>query len=247
MKPELPSHWLQAVNASTISNPNQLSAIEQGSYSESEFATLLERVTQTAASAAGSNGMETATQLPQLRVIPAKLALEALAQQVPVATYVGNEHAGIRAMTGIGTSTLSAPVTPSIFHAKIEEASAQFGVSARLIDAVIQAESAYNPYAISHAGAKGLMQLMDGTARQLGVVDAFDPQQNIEGGTKFLADLLRKYDGNEAVALAAYNAGPGRIDRLGIVNDEQLHARIEELPIETQGYVSKVLGLVNRE
>src|SRR5690606_38969095 len=102
-------------------------------------------------------------------------------------------------------------------------------------------ESGFRPDAVSGAGAKGLMQLMDGTARGLGVTDSFDPAQNIDGGTKYLAMLLRKYDGHEQVALAAYNAGPGRVDRAGIGTNEQLIANLEALPEETQRYVAKVL------
>lgn len=130
--------------------------------------------------------------------------------------------------------------TASPFAGLIQQASAKYGVSANLIQAVIATESSFNPVAQSHAGAKGLMQLMDGTARGLGVTDSFDPVQNIEGGTRYLAMLLRKYGGDEAVALAAYNAGPGRIDRLGISSQEELLAKWDELPAETQRYIGKV-------
>ncbi len=122
----------------------------------------------------------------------------------------------------------------------IETASAKYGVSSSLIAAVIATESGFDAQAESHAGAKGLMQLMDGTARGLGVQDSFDPVQNVDGGTKYLSLLLRKYNGNELTALAAYNAGPGRMDRLGIYSDEELLSRMEELPQETQRYVVKV-------
>lgn len=122
----------------------------------------------------------------------------------------------------------------------IGSAAAKYGVDARLVAAVIATESGFNPLAQSRAGAKGLMQLMDGTARGLGVTDSFDPVQNVEGGTQYLSLLLRKYGGNELVALAAYNAGPGRVDRLGIATDEELVARLGELPEETQRYVAKV-------
>ncbi|MFF2886785.1 lytic transglycosylase domain-containing protein [Paenibacillus sp. NPDC057967] len=128
----------------------------------------------------------------------------------------------------------------SPFAGLIQHASAKYGVDPSLIQAVIATESGFNPIAQSHAGAKGLMQLMDGTARGLGVTDSFDPVQNIEGGTRYLAMLLRKYGGDEAVALAAYNAGPGRIDRLGISSQEELLAKWNELPGETQRYIGKV-------
>lgn len=136
-----------------------------------------------------------------------------------------------------GFSEAAAP-----FAGIISQASAKYGVDGALIQAVIATESGFRPLAESHAGAKGLMQLMDGTARGLGVTDSFDPVQNIEGGTRYLSLLLRKYDGNEAVALAAYNAGPGRIDRLGIRTDSELWGRLSELPEETRRYVAKVQG-----
>src|SRR5690606_29275520 len=107
------------------------------------------------------------------------------------------------------------------FEAIINSVAKKYGVEASLIDAVIQTESAYRPDAVSSAGAKGLMQLMDGTAKGLGVTNSFDPIQNIDGGTRYLAMLLKKYNGQEQVALAAYNAGPGRVDRTGITTNEE--------------------------
>ena len=129
----------------------------------------------------------------------------------------------------------------SEFDPLIGEAAARYAVDPALIRAVIHTESAFNPYAVSRAGAKGLMQLMDSTGRELGVTDPFDPWQNIEAGTRYLAGLLAKYGGNESVALAAYNAGPGRVDRLGIRNDEDYAAKRHLLPAETQRYVETVL------
>ncbi|MFB9280032.1 lytic transglycosylase domain-containing protein [Cohnella cellulosilytica] len=130
----------------------------------------------------------------------------------------------------------------SDFDDLIVAAAEKYGVDPALIKGVIQSESSFNSNAVSGAGAKGLMQLMDDTARGLGVADSFDPAQNIDGGTRFLSYLLRKYDGNVATALAAYNAGPGRVDRLGLKNDQDVEARLHELPSETQGYIRKVLN-----
>ncbi|WP_274363278.1 lytic transglycosylase domain-containing protein [Paenibacillus thermotolerans] len=125
----------------------------------------------------------------------------------------------------------------------IAAASGKFGVDPALVTAVVHAESGFRSDAVSSAGAKGLMQLMDGTARTLGVADSFNPVQNVNGGTRFLSFLLDKYNGNVGVALAAYNAGPGRVDRLGIRTDEELAAKLDTLPNETQHYVGKVLSL----
>jgi hypothetical protein len=95
----------------------------------------------------------------------------------------------------------------------IDKAAQRYQVAPELIKAVIQAESSFNPKAVSPAGAQGLMQLMPATARELGVEDSFDPEQNIMGGTRYLRDLLRRYDGDLDSTLAAYNWGMGNLAR----------------------------------
>lgn len=137
--------------------------------------------------------------------------------------------------------SISQVTSVSQFDGLIVQASQKYGVDASLIKAVIQQESSFNHQAVSSAGAKGLMQLMDGTGSGYGVTNPFDPKQNVEAGTQFLSGLLKKYNGNEGVALAAYNAGPGRVDRLGIKTDQDLANKLHFLPKETQAYVSKVL------
>ncbi|RTE07712.1 lytic transglycosylase domain-containing protein [Paenibacillus whitsoniae] len=146
------------------------------------------------------------------------------------------------------TSALPAASAASTtaFDGLIQSASRKYGVDASLVKALIQQESSFNHQAVSSAGAKGLMQLMDATGLGLGVTNPFDPTQNVEAGTRFLSGLLKKYNGNESVALAAYNAGPGRIDRLGIRTDQDLRDKLHLLPAETQAYVSKVLGYRQR-
>ena len=143
----------------------------------------------------------------------------------------------------IGLARTSSPYTGQqlAFDDLISSAASRYGIDPALVKAVVQTESGFDPNAVSQAGAKGLMQLMDDTARGLGVNDSFDPAQNIDGGTRFLSYLLRKYDGQVTPALAAYNAGPGRVDRLGLTTDAQVSQRIDELPQETQRYIRKVL------
>lgn len=123
------------------------------------------------------------------------------------------------------------------FASIVEKASRAHGVDAALVHAVIFAESSYDPDARSPAGAAGLMQLMPGTARHYGVRDLFDPSQNIHGGVSFLRDLLRQFDGNVELALAAYNAGTTAVIRAG--------RRIPPLA-ETQAYVPKVIDHYRR-
>jgi soluble lytic murein transglycosylase-like protein len=117
------------------------------------------------------------------------------------------------------------------YDAMIDERAAAEGVSPDLVRAVIQAESAFNPHAVSPKGAMGLMQLMPATATELGVHNPFDAAQNIGGGVRYLKRLLSRYDDKVELALAAYNAGPGAVDRYG--------QRVPPYQ-ETRDYVKKI-------
>ncbi|WP_405115947.1 lytic transglycosylase domain-containing protein [Paenibacillus sp. FSL K6-1217] len=129
---------------------------------------------------------------------------------------------------------------PTDYEELIQTASSKYGVPVDLIKAVIDTESSFNPNVVSSAGAKGLMQLMDGTANGLGVSDPFDPAQSIDGGVRYLSYQLKRYDGEEKMALAAYNAGPGRVNKLGVSSDAELMANLSGLPKETQAYIAKI-------
>jgi soluble lytic murein transglycosylase-like protein len=119
------------------------------------------------------------------------------------------------------------------FDGLIVQAGLIYGVEPALIKAVVLAESGMNPKAVSHAGAQGLMQLMPPTAADLGVTDSFDPAQCIDGGSRYLAQMLKIFSGDRRLALAGYNAGPNRVRRT---------MSVPNIP-ETQTYVERVEAL----
>jgi soluble lytic murein transglycosylase-like protein len=131
--------------------------------------------------------------------------------------------------------TLPSPVRPRSSYTDLIEATAlRTGLSAALLHSVIKVESAFNPNAVSPKGAQGLMQLMPGTAKRYGVDDPSDPGMNIEGGARYLRDLLEMFNQDVALALAAYNAGENAVKRYG-----------NKIPPyrETQDYVQRVLNI----
>lgn len=122
------------------------------------------------------------------------------------------------------------------FQTEIAAAAREFGVEEAVVRAIIHAESAYNPTALSRAGAQGLMQLMPPTAARFGVADSYDASQNIRGGVQYLAWLLKRFNGDLTLAAAGYNAGEGAVDRHGGVPPYS----------ETQYYVRRVGQLADR-
>lgn len=135
-----------------------------------------------------------------------------------------------------GVNFGSVRLNTTAFQSEITAAAREFGVEEAVVRAIIHAESAYNPTALSRAGAQGLMQLMPPTARRFGVTDSYDAAQNIRGGVQYLSWLLKRFNGNLTLAAAGYNAGEGAVDRHGGVPPYS----------ETQYYVKRVAQLAER-
>ena len=161
-------------------------------------------------------------------------------EKASVQKFTGADFRNILAETAKGGSTgevnsirsgAALPKRALQYEAIFDEASRTYGVSKSLLLAVAKQESNYDPNSVSHAGAQGIMQLMPGTAKTLGVKNAFDPYENIMGGAKLLRDNIRAF-GSVPLALAAYNAGPGAVKKYGGVPPYK----------ETQDYVKKIMA-----
>jgi hypothetical protein len=146
-------------------------------------------------------------------------------------TYAVPETVGIR------TTRMAAPERGRQYDDLIVEHARQNGVRADLVRAVVQVESAFNPFARSPKGALGLMQLMPATIQQFAVRNPFDPADNVRAGVAYLRQLLDRYDNNEELALAAYNAGPGAVDRHGTAVPPYR---------ETRDYVTRINAMAGR-
>ena len=131
----------------------------------------------------------------------------------------------------------SVSVKDGDWRSRIPDLAAKYGIDEKLVRAVIRMESGGKTDALSCKGAMGIMQLMPGTAKMLGVEDPYDPVQNLEGGIKYLSQLSDKYDGDLEKTLAAYNAGPGRVDSYGGIPPFA----------ETQHYVKTILALYRKK
>lgn len=128
------------------------------------------------------------------------------------------------------------PKNQALFEPHIKQTCQVYGLDCNLVKAVIRAESGFNPQAVSPKGAMGLMQLMPGTSRDLGVANPLDPRQNIDGGARYLKMMLTRFNNNLILALAAYNAGPEAVEK---------HGGIPPFD-ETQIYVKRVMDFYNR-
>lgn len=152
----------------------------------------------------------------------------------PAATAPASPFAG--ALAAAQASPSAAPVSgtgaSSAFDAQINAAAASNGIDPALLKGLVSQESGFNPNARSGAGAVGLTQLMPGTAATLGVTNPLDPAQSLQGGAKYLREQLDRFGGDEKLALAAYNAGPGAVQKYGGVPPYA----------ETQNYVTSVMG-----
>jgi len=131
-----------------------------------------------------------------------------------------------------GTTAAPAPVPPAQIDALVQQNASTWQVEPALIKAVIANESGFDANATSGVGAQGLMQLMPATAASLGVRDAYDPVQNVAGGTRYLKGLLDRFGGDKRLAIAAYNAGPGAVEKYGDIPPYR----------ETRNYVQNVLA-----
>ncbi|TNE35441.1 MAG: lytic transglycosylase domain-containing protein [Alphaproteobacteria bacterium] len=149
----------------------------------------------------------------------------------PLAQVPGLDEQGLAPGFAATEPLVSGQVVPQVYAAKVAELAVRYDLSPALIEALVWQESRWHHGAVSPKGAQGLAQLMPGTARYLGV-DPRDPFANLEGGARYLREQLDRFDGDLEKALAAYNAGPGRVERAGGI------PRIRE----TQAYVAAIMG-----
>ena len=172
-------------------------------------------------------------QIADVQQVPDPPSTAVAAESVPQSNSLATNAS---TSTGIQRSTSNTTLSPVDLHEILTKAGTAHNVDEDLLASVVKAESGGNVRAVSRTGARGLMQLMPGTANELGVADSFQPEQNVRGGTAYLDALLTRYHDNMALALAAYNAGPLAVDRYHGIPPYH----------ETQAYVARVIHEFNR-
>ncbi len=166
-----------------------------------------------------------------MNYMPQPMMNEAVSNQYnPYGSYMNSLSPLLHSTPEYHQAKYSAPTTE--YNNLILQAANKYGVDENLIHSIIKMESNYNPETVSHKGAVGLMQLMPVTAREVGVTDRNDNAQNIDGGTHYFSNMLKRHHGNLELALASYNAGPGNVQKYGGIPPFK----------ETQNYVKKVLN-----
>jgi soluble lytic murein transglycosylase-like protein len=161
--------------------------------------------------------------------------MEAAKAPMPLQGNIGTGSANLHIEDGLAPFDPGKPTTKVEVQALIARVAKEQDFDPKIIRAVVEAESSYNPYDVSKSNAKGLMQLMPDTAKEMGVNNPFDPYENLTGGTKYLKQMMARFPGRMDLALAAYNAGPGKVERAG---------GIPEIA-ETRNYVKKIMTRLN--
>ena len=190
--------------------------------------------TSAASNSADLNAVNSASKGVAARAIQ-KYATGQRLEDIPL--IINNKYGGYGKSSGSILTNRSDADLKKIYSA-VSTAAKNYGVDSNLILSIIKQESDFDPNSTSSSGAAGLMQIMPGNFSHLGITDAYDVDQNINGGTKLFKEYLDQYDGNKELALMAYNGGPGTMQKRGVSSAADLY----KMPKETQNYVPKVMG-----